>query len=133
MGFEESAQSSGALEDLNADFGHIDILQEDALEYIAGYIIRKQNLAEYECDQNSYTRVDQVSKGFLKKPSSEFVSHLKQLETVFKSKIKSEILHKPKIRQKIIESSCHVNLPLDVKILFFKCRIFFRINNQKNG
>lgn len=45
------------------DFG---ILQDDALEYIAGYMIRKMNLEEYQCEEYSFSWVDQVSKGYLK-------------------------------------------------------------------
>ena len=49
-------------------FDDIGILQEDALEYMSGYIIRKLNLEEYESHESSFTWVDQVSKGLLEKP-----------------------------------------------------------------
>lgn len=47
-------------------FDDIGTLQEDALEYISGYIIRKLKLEEYECHEISYTWIDQISKGHLK-------------------------------------------------------------------
>lgn len=73
------------LYDSNLD--DIGILQDDALEYIAGYIIRKLNLVEYECNQDSNTWVDQVSKGFLKKPKTEFVIKFRKLEAIFYKKM----------------------------------------------
>lgn len=44
-------------------------LEEDALEYISGYMLRKLRLEEHTSSESSFTWVDQVSKGYLKKPS----------------------------------------------------------------
>lgn len=65
-----------------SNFHDIGTLKEDALEYISGYIIRKLNLKGFECQENSFTWVDQVSKGYLKKPSRSFLEKIKCLETV---------------------------------------------------
>ena len=46
-------------------------------------MIKKLNLAEYECHQYSYTWVDQVSKDYFKKPTKQFVLKLKKLEFTF--------------------------------------------------
>ena len=67
----------------DSDLDDIGILHGDALEHIAGYVIRKINLVEYECHQDSYTRVDHMSKGYLKKPAIDFVAKLKNLEHIF--------------------------------------------------
>lgn len=36
-------------------FDDVGILEEDALEHIAGYIIHKKNLQEYLCHQTTFT------------------------------------------------------------------------------
>ena len=51
---------------METSFDDKGFLQEDALEYISGYIIRKLNLEEYEAHESSFTWVDPVSKGSLK-------------------------------------------------------------------
>lgn len=53
---EDQENQIDILEDLNVSgFSDIGALQEDALEYISGYIIRKLNLEEHECHENSLT------------------------------------------------------------------------------
>lgn len=117
-----------ALSGVNVD--DTGILQEDALEYLAGYIIRKQHLHEHE-DSNiaSFTWVDQVSKGFLKKPSAHFLNGVKCLEAVFHTVNSSEIARCRNIKQHLLDQSIHVDLPENVKRFFFKCRIFFRVRH----
>lgn len=101
---------------LDSDAG---ILQEDALQYIAEYIIRKQHLLEYEDHSNStFTWVDQISKGFLKKPSPSFLRSVQCLETVFHSLNLSEIVHCKNIKQRLVDHSTHVDLPENVKRFF---------------
>ena len=112
-----------------SDLDDIGILQEDALEYIAGYMIRKLNLVEYECHQDSYTWVDQVSKGYLKKPTKQFVLKLKKLELIFYNINGNNISHSRNLKKLLIERSQFIELPEDAKKLFFKCRIHFRIRN----
>ena len=64
---EEMEDKDEEFSDLvETSFDDIGILQEDALEYISGYIIRKLNLEEYESHESSFTWVDQLSKGSLK-------------------------------------------------------------------
>ena len=85
------------------DLDDIGILQEDALKYIAGYIIRKLNLEEYECHQDSYTWVDLVSKGYLKMPTKQFVSKLKKLEFIFYNINGNNISHSRNLKKLLIE------------------------------
>lgn len=116
------------LDDLDKlSFGDISTPQEDALEYIAGYVIRKLNLVEYECKQQSFTWVDQLSKGYLKKPTPDFLSKIIELESIFKKENGEEISHSPKLRQSLLKKSACVDLPDKIKDFFFKCRIYFRI------
>uniref|UniRef100_Q7M4J6 P element homolog (Lu-P1 element) n=1 Tax=Lucilia cuprina TaxID=7375 RepID=Q7M4J6_LUCCU len=111
------------------DLDDIGILQEDALEYISGYIIRKHNLEEYQCRENTFTWVDEVSKGSLKKPSNFFLQKIKSLEVVFYNVNGREISHRTNLRQHLLNESSYVDLPERIKQFFFRCRIFFRIRN----
>lgn len=129
LGFEEAVPCCSTYNDAASNFEDIDDLHEDDLEYIAGYIIQKQNLTEFQCNQNSFTWVDEISKGFLKKPSNQFVSNLKQLENIFKGKNKKTTSFDPKLQHTMILDSAHVDLPLEVKKFYFKCRTNFRIRD----
>lgn len=116
--------------DLNkTNLEDIGTLQEDALEYISGYIIRKLNLTEYQCSQNSCTWVDQISKGFLKKPTVEFLHKIKELDLIFNDVNEKEISHKPNLHKDLVEKSLHIDLPEKIKEFFFKCRIHFRVRH----
>lgn len=92
--------------------GDCGILQEDALEYISGYIIKKLNLEEYKSCENSFTWVDQVSKGFLHKPSSPFLHGVKTLESVFYNLNALEIAHCKNLHRRLINNSAHVELQM---------------------
>ncbi|KAI8116210.1 Transposable element P transposase [Lucilia cuprina] len=121
---------TNVLDDLDgSNFDDMGTLQVDALEYIAGYFIRKLKLREYESKENSYTWVDLVSKGMLIKPSSEFLEQLKKLEAVFYTLNGLEISHCDNIHQRLVERSNNIDLPDVVKCFFFKCRIYFRIRH----
>lgn len=118
------------LEGLETDHFHdFGILQDDALEYIAGYIIRKLNLEEYQSHEYSFSWVDQVSKGYLKKPSPEFLDNIKRLEVVFESINGKEIDHHVHLKQRLFEKSIGIDLPDNIKSFYFKCRIHFRIKH----
>lgn len=109
----------------------------DALEYWAGYIIKKLDcendgqITSREKNQNSWTWVNEVSKGGLIKPSQEIMLKLKLLEQIF-----------IKLNDKNINIRCDYlkyhfnecdkidileNMPENVKLLFFKCRLYFRL------
>lgn len=124
------------------DFDEIGLLQEDALEYIAGYMIRKLNLKEDQCHENTFSWVHQLSKGHLKKPSSAFLSKIKRLEVIF-SKITEEnntenlnmkktvenITTVQNLHKQLVIHSRSVDLPEHVRRFFYKCRIHFRVRN----
>lgn len=59
------------------DFVDNGILEDDAIEYISGYLIRKLNLPEYESHENTFTWVYLISKGYLNKPETDFVNKIK--------------------------------------------------------
>lgn len=97
------------------------VLQEDALEYIAGYIIKKLKLDQYRSTENSFTWVDEVSKGFLNKPAPNFLNSLKNLESVFYKVNAKDIDHRKNLQQHLVDRSTEVELPEKVKRFFFKC------------
>lgn len=111
------------------DLDDIGFLHEDALEYIAGYMIKKLNLEKEQCHSNSSTWVDQVSKGSLKKPSSTFLSQVKKMELIFHKINGLEIAHCRNLNKRLVEKSGSIDLPEHVKRFFFKCRIHFRVRN----
>lgn len=98
---------------------YIGALEEDALEYISGYIIRKLNLQEYQCHENTHTWVDQVSKGYLTKPTSLFLDKIKALEVIFYKINGLEISNRPNLRQRLVQNSELVELPEEIKAFFF--------------
>ena len=82
-------------------------------------MIRKLNLVEYECHQYSYKWVDQVAKGYLKKPTKQFVSKLKKLEFIFYNINRNNISHSRNFKKLLIGRSQLIELPVDAKNLFF--------------
>lgn len=95
--------------------------------HITGYLIRKLNLQEYQSKENSFTWVDEVAKGALKKPSNDFFEKIKKLEKIFYIRNGDKISHDPNIHQDLVQCSNSIDLADNIKSLFFKCRIHFRI------
>lgn len=99
------------------DFVDNGILEDDAIEYISGYLIRKLNLPEYESHENTFTW---VSKGYLNKPENDFVIKIKSLENIFNNINKNEICHKPKLHHRLLQSSKSIELPDKIKSFLFQ-------------
>lgn len=128
--FLEADSDPKVLDELHTeDMDDGDILRDDALEFLSGYIIRKRHLEEYESSENTFTWVDQVSKGYLKKPSTHFVNKIKGLELVFADMNKQEISFHRNIQKRLVERSVTIDLPETVKYFFFKCRTHFRVKH----
>lgn len=126
---EEEIEPNELVDLRGEDFDDTGILKDDAIEYISGYVIRKLNLSEYESSENSFTWVDQVSKGYLKKPAPAFLEKINALEDIFNSYNKDEIDLKPKLHHCLLEASKSIELDDKIKGFYFKCRIHFRIRN----
>ena len=92
-------------------------------------MIRKLNLVEYECHQDSYTWVYQAPKGYLKKPTIEFISYIMKLEYIFYNINGSNISHYCNLHNLLIERNQLIELTENIKKLFLKSRIHFRIRN----
>lgn len=124
-------------DDINFEEIEIEELQEDALEYLGGYIIKKcfkGNEAQVYRDANSstFTWVDEVSEGGLIKPSKQFIIILKQLEKVFETLNGNKISITQNYLKKHLLQSEKIECEAKVKTLFFRCRMYFRIKHLNN-
>lgn len=126
-------------EDYNLEFGEvsdsiaaecdIDELTEDALEYLAGYVINKLNLSDEIAKESTFTYVDEVSHGGLIKPSSTFKDQIKQLEIIFLHIVKDKFSITNNLKYVLLKAAEQVNVKLHIKKFYFKIRIYFRIKN----
>lgn len=137
----KSEDASGSISDDNInnddDFTDIvvdyDDLHEDALEYVAGYIARRLKLGEdyvYPSgmsSQSTYTWIDELSEGGLKKPTEEFLTKLKKLELIFNVINKDNINTNSNYLSNLLSKVKHNDLDDKIKTLFFRCRMYFRI------
>lgn len=93
-------------------------LESDSLEKIAGYICRKLNLNE--------PYISTSESGSIQ-PSNKFINCLNKLDEIFNSfngdNLKTTNLFISILLGHSIEIECHDN----IKILFFQCRLYFRI------
>ncbi|XP_073816400.1 uncharacterized protein [Musca autumnalis] len=103
-------------------------LQGDALEKMAGYVIWKLNLNEYEDHEKTGSWVDQISLGFLKKPNQEFLKYITSLEYVFASINGSKIDHNNNSQRRLLQLSNQVNLPEKVKNSFLNAECILELD-----
>lgn len=107
-------------------------LQYDGLENLAGYICHKlknQNpsVAVNPLDDSAYTWVNHLSEGGLSKPSISLMKTLKSCDDIFlklngeKLMVTSGYIQNHLLEAKDIEAN------EEVKKLFFRCRMYFRI------
>lgn len=73
--------------------------------------------------------IDLVSDGGLRKPSEWFFTKLIGLETIFNSIMGDKVDQEPKITQRLVDNREGVKIEpnIEVRKLFFKCRIHARI------
>lgn len=117
-----------------------DDFEHDSIEYLAGYIAKKLNLGQnyvYEGgigSQSSYTWVDEISQGGLRKPTDSFINKINELNNVFNLINRESILIQENYIKHHTNLSDHVDLTHDIKFLFFKTRMHFRIRalNKQN-
>lgn len=111
-------------------------LEDDAIEYLAGYLIKKLKINKHVSEDSSYTWVDQISEGGLKKPSREFQNKIKSLENIFFKHNKNDIYTGSKFLAKLLNDSENVDLNIEVKKLYYRTRLYIRIrylNNDKSN
>jgi len=108
----------------------LDELAYDGLENLAGFIchkFRKDEPSAFCSNQESFTWVDHLSEGGLKKPSEELMAQLRQLEQVFDAVNSDSILICKGYLLKLLNLSGHVTCNDKIKTLFFKSRMYFRL------
>lgn len=107
----------------------INEFEEDAIEYIGGYLIKKLHLNNFKSNELTYTFVDQISEGGLQKPTRIFIEKLIKLEEVFSRINYNGIYTGPQFLNYHINKSADIDLPLEVKKLYFKIRLHNRLKN----
>lgn len=122
-------------EDFENDF---DEMRLDALENLAGFIIKKcrkyinPDIAVNN-EINNYSWVDEISEGGLIKPSKLFLNEIYKLEKIFENINNNTIRVQSNYLKNLISLATNVNLPMKAKELFFRCRTYFRIKNLNNS
>lgn len=106
-----------------------DELKEDAIEYLAGFLIKKCKVPNDPYTSCSFTWVDQKSEGGLKKPNETFLKNVTILESIFMKYNKEHLYTEGKFMEKHLKKAEAVPLDISVKKLFFKCRLYFRIKH----
>lgn len=102
--------------------------EEDAVEYIAGYIIKRLKLnGDTAVDSSYFTWVDQVSEGGLVKPHPEFVKKILCLEKLFNTVHGKTFNFDGKALGMCLDLAKSIDLPNNAKLLFFRTRLYIRI------
>lgn len=108
-------------------------LEYDGLEHLAGYIckrIKDSDLYESkEAPPKSYTWTDQLSEGFLKKPTENLMKEMQKLEHIFNSSNGEKILFQKNFLDDLINKAQNVECSEKVKRLFFRSRMYFRLRD----
>lgn len=94
----------------------LDMLYQDMIKYNMTYIVT------YRLSRRNFKR-------FLKETFKPICFKFKTIGNIFKEKNKKTTSFDPKHQHTMILDSAHVDLPLEVKNFFFKCRINFRIRD----
>lgn len=110
----------------------IESLQYDGLENLAGYICHKlknqnPNLAANPLEVASYTWVNHLSEGGLIKPSSSLVETLRSCDAIFFKLNGEKLLISNEYLQKHLLEAKDIQATEEVKKLFFRCRMYFRM------
>lgn len=98
------------VDDTDAMARELDSLQYDGVEHLAGYICyRLKDPQLYEPNQTqTYTWTDQLSEGFLKKPTKNLMEDVVQLEEVFNAINGDGILFEKQFLNNIISKANHI-------------------------
>lgn len=102
----------------------------DGLENLAGFIafkLRHKHKLGYLPDNNdsSYSWTNHVSEGGLMK--TDFLGKCKQLDSIFEKINGNSLLIKKNYLKYHLECASNINVTEDAKLLFFKCKMYFKI------
>lgn len=106
-------------------------LQYDGLEHLAGYICHKINNPELVVaneiinthKDSSFTWTNQLSEGFLQKPTEQMMQNMQQLELIFQQFNGDQIVYCRNYIKTLVDLSLNVPSERKVKELFFRSRI----------
>lgn len=107
-------------------------LQYDGLENLAGYICNRlknetPNLAVNPLEESNYSWVNHLSEGGLSKPSTALMKTLKSCDAIFLKLNGEKLLLETGYLQKHLLEAKDIEASDQVKKLFFRCRMYFRM------
>lgn len=111
---------------------NLDELKWDGLENLAGYIAfklrHKEKLGSIpNTNEASFSWINHLTEGGLQKPTDEFMIKCNELDKIF-IKYNGDSL---KIEKNYLQNLCKlaegVNVSDEVKMLFFRCKMYFKI------
>lgn len=108
----------------------LDAISYDGLENLAGFISHKLKNIEPTASTSSeqhFTWVDHLSEGGLSKPSEQMMHIMQQLESIFQSVNAESIFICQGYLDNLLKKAANVNCSINVKMLFFRSRMYFRI------
>lgn len=126
--------TSNMTDSMDLEDDKIGAVELDGLESVGGFIANKlkkkyPHLGTVTADQH-HTYVDQLSEGFLYKPTDEFLKNLSKLWKIFQIQ---ELKRKKCFISSLLEDSCEVDVPEEVKKLFFKTVMYFSIKTHNSA
>ena len=140
-----SAQDDMSIDDVNMEKTVSTVIEEEALRYIGGYIVKKFSIKyphlgnQETCDTSDRSWIEFKSRGNLHFPSKEFFLQLTKLREVFNS-IHGQSLRVGKNCFKTLENELEkaarelgMEIPEDVLKFFAKISVFFRIRHLNNA
>lgn len=105
-------------------------LKFDGLQNLAGFISHKlQHIVAPDNEPTGYTWSSHVSEGGYTIPSTAFVEQISQLEDIFQKFNGDDIIITKNYLKTLLELAQDVPVNGEVKSLFFRSRMYFRIRN----
>lgn len=77
--------------------------------------------------ESSFSWTNQLTEGFLQKPTDKMMAEMIKLESIFKELNKDAIVYSRHYIKNFISVSNHIPLDIKVKQIFFRSRMYFRI------
>lgn len=110
----------------------IENMEYDGLENLAGYICHKlknenPDLVSNSSTERNYSWVNHLSEGGLSKPSTSLMNTLILCDSIFSKLNGDKLLLASGYLQKHLLEAKEIEASDDVKKLFFRCRMYFRI------
>lgn len=108
----------------------LDDIAYDGLENLAGFIchgLQKVEPSASSSIEPSFTWVDHLSEGGLKKPSEKLMADLQELESIFNNVNLNRLLVRKGYLTNLLTLASQVDCSDNIKSLFFRSRMYFRM------